>query len=66
MEYLIRSLVEKDDDGRELYWSNDDGWVDKTSATVFTGLEHEEFRFNIPKRAVWVPTKAPFSRSPVD
>jgi hypothetical protein len=38
--YFIKSLIEKDfETGNALYWSNDLGWVDRESATQFTGNE---------------------------
>lgn len=34
--FLIRSTVERDEvSGDSLYWSNEDGWVDRESATLF-------------------------------
>ncbi len=33
--YIITSDYEDDEDG-VLFWSNEDGWVDRASATVFT------------------------------
>jgi hypothetical protein len=35
-----------DCDGSELYWSNEDGWVDKESATIFS--EEELKTMNLP------------------
>ena len=36
----------------ELYWSNDDGWVDRESATVFS--QNEKFVLNLPMYGMWV------------
>lgn len=33
-------------DGQVLYWSNQDGWVNRSSATVFT--QEERWALNIP------------------
>jgi hypothetical protein len=39
--YRIKSIVERDDiTNQPLYWSNEDGWVDKGSATVFSKEEY--------------------------
>ena len=36
-DYYIVSYFERDEEtGKQLYWSNDDGWVDKASATVYS------------------------------
>jgi len=36
-QYRIKSLTERDDEtGNPLYWSNDHGWGDRASATMFT------------------------------
>jgi len=43
---------EKGNDGETLYWSNDDGWVDKSSATLFDNAEREEYP-HIPKGGQW-------------
>lgn len=54
MNYYIRSTVEVDsEDGYPLYWSNDDGWVDKDSATVFTANEKDSIPY-IPANSEWV------------
>lgn len=34
---------EVNEDGSWLYWSNEDGWVDRDSATIFTTEEMETF-----------------------
>jgi hypothetical protein len=53
MEYLIRSDHERDyATGEPLYWSNEDGWVDKTHATVFA--ENEMKYLNLPMTGEWV------------
>lgn len=37
MEFIVKSNKTKDDETKKsLYWSNDLGWVDKSSATIFT------------------------------
>lgn len=36
-----RLRTEMDDEGEILYWSNEDGWVDKDSATLFTDDERK-------------------------
>ena len=52
--YIIRSTIEKDDiTDRPLYWSNEDGWVDWTNATVFTNAEREVFQW-LPLGGEWV------------
>lgn len=40
--WRIRS--EMDDEGEVYYWSNDDGWVDYESATLFSDDEKETLR----------------------
>lgn len=40
LEFVIGAELRPDDD-EPLYWSNDDGWVDLSSATVFTADEAE-------------------------
>ena len=50
MRHLIKSTIEIDDiTGEALYWNNEEGWVDKDSATVFLDYEVSEF---IPKDSV--------------
>jgi hypothetical protein len=49
----VRSKVEVDDEtGEPLYWSNEDGWVDRESATPFTPAEAEVFQ--LPADSYWV------------
>jgi len=43
---------EKGAEGETLYWSNDDGWVDKDSATLFSNDEREEYT-HIPSGGQW-------------
>jgi len=43
---------EKGEDGETLYWSNDDGWVDKDSATLFDNDERVEYA-HIPQGGEW-------------
>lgn len=54
MQFLIKSDHEKDyRTGEFLYWSNEDGWVDKTLATVFA--ENEKRYVTLPdSTAEWV------------
>lgn len=49
--YKIVSTNEKDDDGTFLYWSNENGWVDKESADNFT-IE-EQKTLNLPTFSKW-------------
>lgn len=52
--FVIRSTGERDDEtGRPLFWSNDDGWVDRNSATVFSQDEAASKR--LPMAGEWVP-----------
>lgn len=39
--FIIRGR--EDREGETLYWSNEDGWVDRGSATVFTDAERQAF-----------------------
>lgn len=45
MGFVIAGPLDPFDDER-LYWSNDDGWVDRTSATVFDDTDG-----NVPDEA---------------
>lgn len=36
----------------DLYWSNEDGWVDSASATRFTDEEHDTLY--LPDEGTWV------------
>lgn len=49
--YIIRGLREYNDDGNSLYWSNDIGWVDRSSATEFT--EAQMASLNLPIDGQW-------------
>jgi len=49
---MIRSLVETDDDGRALWWSNDDGWTVQAGATVFTWAELRNYNA-LPAGSIW-------------
>ena len=40
---VIRSREEFHSNGKPLFWSNEDGWVDRKSATLFSKKETEEF-----------------------
>ena len=52
-QYVIRSTEARDDEyGYPLFWSNDDGWVDRPSATVFS--EEETKDPHIPLSGEWV------------
>jgi len=46
--YRIRCIENIEE---QLYWSNDDGWVDADSATVFT--QEERDTLNLPMSGVW-------------
>jgi hypothetical protein len=46
MRYVIQLNVSRDSDDDILYWSNDDGWVDLSSATVFSDAERRTL--NLP------------------
>ena len=54
MVYLIRSTTEYGWGGKRdpLYWSNEDGWVDKANATKFKAWEIWHLR--LPIGGVWV------------
>lgn len=41
--------------GEELWWSNQDGWVDMQSATLFTEREHG--KFCLPNGGIWICVK---------
>jgi hypothetical protein len=47
MKYIITNEF----DG-ELFWSNDDGWVDRENATLFS--KNEKFVLNLPMQGMWV------------
>ena len=49
--FLITSFDERDDDGKQLFWSNEDGWVDKSSATRYTYDEMQ--RLHLPIDGYW-------------
>ena len=52
-EYVIRSDHERDYATLEpLYWSNADGWVDRTHADTFA--ENEMKNLNLPLTGEWV------------
>jgi hypothetical protein len=45
MPWIIRSRVEQDDEtGAPLYWSNQDGWVDRESADLYTEQDYNSYR----------------------
>jgi len=47
MKYRIKSLTEKDDDGRSLFWSNKIGWVSIDSSDTFTEKQSKTFRLPV-------------------
>jgi hypothetical protein len=49
---VLRSLTESDDDGRGLFWSNEDGWTVQAGATVFSELEAGSFAHR-PAGSIW-------------
>ena len=52
-EYVIRSDHERDYATLEpLYWSNADGWVDRTHADTFA--ENEMKNLNLPLTGEWI------------
>jgi hypothetical protein len=51
-KWIIMSHLDLDEDGKPLYWSNGDGWVDRGSAQVFTEVEKD--LLNLPINGVWV------------
>jgi hypothetical protein len=51
-KFLILN-IECDDE--TLFWSNADGWVDRSSATSFSHQEMKEF--NLPVGGMWIATE---------
>lgn len=51
--YRIRSVDERDNRGRALYWNNLAGWVDFTAADTFTAYERAR-GFVLPRGGEWV------------
>ena len=56
--FIIRSVNEKDDSmwpypPKSLYWNNEDGWVDRASATLFTLQEVGKYMW-LPIGGEWV------------
>lgn len=49
---MLRSLIEADEDGRALWWSNADGWTVRQGATVFSEGEARTFAA-VPAGATW-------------
>lgn len=43
--------IENHEDGKPLYWSNDMGWVDSKSATIFNAEESRTL--NLPTSGMW-------------
>jgi hypothetical protein len=48
-EYVIAGAT--DAEGGQLFWSNAQGWVDRASADVFSGTEHDTLR--LPEGGTW-------------
>jgi hypothetical protein len=46
MTYRVRNTTDANGETEVLYWSNEDGWGDKGSATIFT--VEERYSFNLP------------------
>lgn len=51
-EYVIAN-ESLEPDGKRLFWSNDDGWVDRANCTSFTWRERYESGFTLPMGGVW-------------
>ena len=54
-KWVIKGYI---DNGEQLYWSNDDGWVDRALATTFSDSERYAFRLPLTLsevQAEWVP-----------
>lgn len=53
--YLVRyaDMLDKDDDAKALWWSNEAGWAPLSEAVVFTAAEQKEF--TPPLGGEWVP-----------
>ena len=50
-EYVVRSV----DDDEGVFWNNEQGWVDRECATVFSAREMAQF--NLPLGGEWVPAE---------
>ena len=50
-EYVIVQLL-PDEPDQTLYWSNEDGWGDLDSATIFTEVDHQ--LRNLPINGQWM------------
>lgn len=50
--YVIKHKYAVDDDGGDLFWSNDLGWVDSKSETRFT--QEQRTYLNLPIDGEWV------------
>lgn len=59
MSYVIAGYVDIEDG--TLYWSNTDGWVHLSTATVFTEAEYDNGHGNLPlgDNARWVQLPTP-------
>lgn len=51
--YIVRSLNETSEEGRPLFWNNDDGWVDLDNATTFTNTERLMYDPPLVDEAEW-------------
>lgn len=60
-KYVIRALRERDEVG-PLYWANEFGWVDRSSADTFD--ESEVTTLNLPMGGVWVPASCSNGHAP--
>lgn len=52
-EQLFAIVGPRDEPGELVYWSNEDGWVDSSSATLFDHAELLTVR--LPQGGSWVP-----------
>ena len=46
-------VIEDQQDGEVVYWSNEDGWVDRASATLFTPAEAATLRLPMGNAPFW-------------
>jgi hypothetical protein len=54
MSYVIWSYIETIAEEEPMFWNNDDGWGDLSSATVFTDEDKENLSF-LPNTWVKLP-----------
>lgn len=54
-KYIIKAINYGAKSDFEAYWSDDDGWVNKKSATSFTEAESKEYE--LPVGGEWVENK---------